>query len=213
MRRALEEICRTYWMPVYSYVRRRGSYIEDAEDLTQSFFCHLLDKKWFSRVDPARGKLRGYLFASLGNFLLSAHKHAHARKRAGCYPHIEFSAAEISYQTVLADGLTPDLVFQRRWALDAVENALEATRKSYLEQGPNALVDTLFTRLRDPEDKGPTSVALAEKLGITPEKVRQTLYRMRKRFGEELFHEVGQTIESHDPEEIRAELRTLLDFL
>ena len=213
MRRALEEICRTYWMPVYSFVRRRGSGIEDAEDLTQSFFCHLLDKKWFSQVDPNRGRLRSYLFASLGNFLLSAHSYAHARKRAGGYPHIEFSAAETGYQTVLADGLAPDLVFQRRWALDALENALEATRKSYLKQGPNALVEALFSRLRDPEDKGPTSAALAEELGVSPEKVRQTLHRMRKSFAAELFHEVGQTIECEDPREIRAELRTLLGFL
>lgn len=213
MRRALEEICRTYWMPVYSFVRQRGSGIEDAEDLTQSFFGHLLDKKWFSKVDPNRGRLRSYLFASLGNFLVSAHLRAHAGKRAGGYPHIEFGAAESAYQTVLADGLTPDLVFQRRWALDTVENALEATRKSYLEQGPNPLVEALFPRLRDPADKGPTSVALAEQLGISPEKVRQTLYRMRKSFAEELFHEVGQTIESQDSKEIRAELRTLLDFL
>ena len=213
MRRALEEICRTYWMPVYSFVRRRGSSIEDAEDLTQSFFCHILDKKWFSQVDPNRGRLRSYLFTSLGNFLVSAYKHAHARKRAGDYPHIEFTAAEIGYQTVLTDGLTPDLVFQRRWALDAVENALEATRKSYLGAGPNPLAEALFARLRDPADKGSTSAALAEELGISPEKVRQTLFRMRKSFAQTLFQEVGQTIESKDPKEIRAELRTLLDFL
>ena len=213
MRRALEEICRTYWMPVYSFVRQRGAGIEDAEDLTQSFFCHLLDKKWFSQVDPNRGRLRSYLFASLSNFLASAHSYAHAGKRAGGYPHIEFSAAEIGYQTVLADGLTPDLIFQRRWALDAVENALAATRKSYLEQRPVALMEALFTRLRNPEDKGPTSAALAEQFGISPETVRQTLHRMRKSFAEELFNEVGQTIESRDPQEIRAELRTLLGFL
>ena len=74
-------------------------------------------------------------------------------------------------------------------------------------------MEALFTRLRDPEDKGPTSAALAEQFGISPEKVRQTLHRMRKSFAEELFHEVGQTIESQDPQEIRAELRTLLGFL
>ena len=213
MNRALEEICRTYWMPVYSFVRRRGSGLEDAEDLTQGFFYHLLEKKWFSQVDPNRGKLRSYLFASLGNFLVSAHLRAHAGKRAGSYPHIEFGAAEMGYQKVLTDGLTPDLVFQRRWALDAVENALAATRKSYLEQRPDPLVEALFPKLRDPAAEGPSSVALAEKLGVSPENVRQTLYRMRKRFAEELFREVGQTIESRNPQEIRAELRTLLDFL
>ena len=213
MRRALEEICATYWMPVYSFVRQRGSGIEDAEDLTQGFFCHLLDKKWFSKVDPSRGRLRSYLFASLRNFLVSAHLNARAGKRAGGYLHIEFSSAEIGYQTVLTDSLTPDLVFQRRWAMDAVENALEATRQSYLKQGPVALVEAMFTRLRDPADKGPSSKALAEQLGTSPENVRQTLYRMRKSFAEELFHEVGQTIESQDPKEIREELRTLLEFL
>ena len=104
-------------------------------------------------------------------------------------------------------------MFQRRWALDAVENALAATRKSCLEQRPDPLVEALFPKLRDPAAEGPSSVALAEKLGVSPENVRQTLYRMRKRFAEELFREVGQTIESRNPQEIRAELRTLLDFL
>ena len=213
MRKALEEICRTYWMPVYSFVRKRGSGVEDAEDLTQGFFCHLLDKKWFAQLDSSRGKLRNYLFRSLGNFLVSAHEHAHAGKRAGSFLHIEFTEAENGYQSVLADNLSPDHIFQRRWALDAVENALEATRISCLEQGPNRLMEALFPRLRDPDSDGGSSITIAAELGITEEKVRQTLYRMHKRFGEELFREVGQTIASQDPEEIRAELRTLLNFL
>jgi DNA-directed RNA polymerase sigma subunit (sigma70/sigma32) len=105
------------------------------------------------------------------------------------------------------------LVFQRRWALDTVEKALEATRRSYLELLPGPLLEALFTRLRDPETKGPTSAELAEQFGISPEKVRQTLHRMRKSFAAELFQEVGQTIESRDPREIREELRTLLGYL
>jgi RNA polymerase sigma factor (sigma-70 family) len=213
MRTALEEICQTYWTPVYTYIRHHGNSPEDSQDLTQSFFCHLLQKKWFAKADPARGKLRSFLFASLGNFLASDHLRKSASKRGNSFVHIEFSAAEAAYNNVMADNLTPDLIFQRRWALDALEKALEATRKLYLGSGPNPLFEALYSRLRDPADEDATSEEIGAQLGTSSANVRTTLHRMRQSFRQELFQEVGQTIASMDPEDIRAEMRSLIGYL
>jgi RNA polymerase sigma factor (sigma-70 family) len=213
MRTALEEICRTYWTPVYTYIRHHGNVPQDAEDLTQGFFCHLLQKKWFANADPSRGKLRSYLFASLGNFLTSDQLRKSARKRGQSFVHIEFTTAEEAYHTVMADNLTPDLIFQRRWALDALEKAMAATRKLYLDVGPNPLFEALYPRLRDPGDDDATSEEIGARLGTSPSNVRTTLHRMRQSFRQELFQEVGQTIASMDPEEIRAEMRSLIGYL
>lgn len=213
MRVALEEICRTYWMPVYSFIRQRGKSPEDSQDLTQAFFEHLLEKRWFSKADPSRGQLRSYLFASLIYFLTNDSREKHAKKRAGAALHLPFEDAEISYQHSLADHLTPDIVFQRRWALSAVENALAATRKEFLRNGPNPLFEALYPKLRDPGDDDQSARQIAEQCGTTAANARTLLHRMRQQLRHQLFIEVGQTIASMDPEEIRAEMRALMEYL
>lgn len=158
-------------MPVRSFVRQRGAGMEDAEGLTRSCFCHLLDRKWFSRVDPNRGRLRSYLSASLSNFPASAHAYAHAGKRAG-----DLAAYRIQHRgnwlsnhppgrpepgPHFPAALGPWMPWKRRSQL---------TRKFHREQRLEAQVEALFTRQRDPEDKGPTSASLAQPIRDLPGK-------------------------------------------
>lgn len=134
---ALERLCRTYWYPLYAYVRRRGQGHEDAQDLTQAFLLQLLERKSFSRVDRERGRFRSFLLAGLNYFLADHHDRVTAQKRGGGQRALWFDAqaAEERYRLEPVDDRSPDRLFERRWALTLLELVLARLEQEFREAG------------------------------------------------------------------------------
>lgn len=212
-REAMQEICQDYWPPVYAFIRRQGKSEPDAQDLTQEFFHRIIRRNWIAKADPAKGRLRNYLFTSLVNFLRDAHRASMADKRGQGVPMLSLTDAEGLYHREAVDHLSPDRLFQRRWAMHLVDKAMEATSMEYGRRGQAALFEALQGRLMEPDDAGLQATELAAQLGMTHGALRVALHRLRRRFRELLIAEVGQTIVSRDPAEIRAEMSALLEFL
>jgi RNA polymerase sigma-70 factor (ECF subfamily) len=126
---ALAELCDTYWYPAYAFVRRSGHSVDDAADLTQAFFTRMLEKQFLKDARPERGRFRSFLLASLRHFILNERDWKHARKRGGGITHVslDFGEGEDRYQREPADDLTPERIFERRWTLDVLDQAMART--------------------------------------------------------------------------------------
>src|SRR6185369_17765431 len=203
---ALEKLCRTYWPPIYAYIRRDGRDVPDAEDLTQEFFGRLLAKDYLQRLDQQQGKFRSFLLAYLKNFLSEQRRRAGAQKRGGqcTFISLDEPVGEDGYLLEPVDELTPDQVFERRWAQAVMQTALDRLREEYAARGQAAL----FQRLQDyqPREPGGKSYAqLGEEFGLTEAAVKSAVQRMRQRHRELLREEIAHTVTS--PEEIDEELR------
>jgi len=205
---ALEQLCRTYWFPLYLFVRRSGHDEETAKDLTQAFFERLLEKDWFKDADATRGRFRTFLLAALKHFLANARDREKAVKRGGRYRFVplETSIAEATLLSGTHHDLDPEQLFERRWAmtlLDQVDQALEA---EHIADGKAALFSALQVYLTGDKDRPPYSIT-ASQLGMSVEAVRKAVERLRHRYGQLLRHAVAQTVDT--PEDIDAELRHL----
>src|SRR5438876_8794663 len=130
---ALEKLCRTYWYPLYAYVRRQGNSPEDAQDLTQIFFSRLLEKDYFAKADRDRGKFRTFLLRSLKNFLINEWKRAGRVKRGGdlTFLSIDANVAEDRYAAEPANESNPDTAYEQRWAVTSIEQVLTALRQEF----------------------------------------------------------------------------------
>ncbi len=209
----MESLCQDYWPPVYAYIRRQGRSEQDAQDLTQDFFHRIIRRDWFAKADPSRGRLRNYLFTSLVNFLRDTFRSEQAEKRGQGRLHLSLEGAEGGYHREAVDHLSPDRLFQRRWALHLVEKALMAVESEYAGRGQQAVFHALQERLLGPGSGDDNLAGIAQPLGLSAGAIRAALYRLRGRFRERLYDEVGQTIGSLDPREIRDEMSELLQFL
>jgi RNA polymerase sigma-70 factor (ECF subfamily) len=192
---ALEKLCRTYWRPVYSYVRREGSGPEEAEDLTQGFFALLLERRNFDAVRKEKGRLRSYLLTSLKHFLVSEHRRAVTLKRGKGQqpvPLDELSGVEGS-DVEPADHLTAERVYERRWALTLMEQVLRRLKNEYDTAGNTELFDSLKQLLVD-EVEAPSRAEIALRLGMTENAVRQALHRLRHRYQLLLREEISHTV-------------------
>jgi RNA polymerase sigma factor (sigma-70 family) len=206
---ALEQLCRTYWYPLYAYVRRRGYQPEDAEDLTQEFFARFLAGNYLARVDRERAKFRSYLLGALNHFLADAWDHAHRIKRGGTQALQTFDvrAAESRYTLEPVEELNPDRLFDRRWALTVLGQVLSRLREEYERSGKGRLFEKLSAFL--PVDAEAASYGdLAGELEMTESAVRVAVHRLRRRYGQLFASEVAQTVAS--PAEIQDEMRYLL---
>ncbi|HEX3798436.1 MAG TPA: sigma-70 family RNA polymerase sigma factor [Verrucomicrobiae bacterium] len=201
---AMEKLCQRYWYPIYAFVRRRGSDRQEAEDLTQAFFAHLLERDTLKKVDPKKGKFRTFLLASLSHFLANEWDKRQTWKRGGRAQTIslhEANAEEI-YGREPIEPATPEKLFDRRWALLLVEAVLARLREEYANK------PELFTRL-EPALTGELSpgwyAEAAASLDMTEGALRVALHRLRRRFGELLRREIGQTVatETDIDDEIR----------
>lgn len=141
--RDLARLCEDYWFPLYAFVRRSGYDVADAEDLTQEFFARLREKQYLAAADPHRGKFRCFLLASLKHLLANQWNRAHAQKRGGRQGvmSIDFQAAENRYRLQAADTLTPERLYERRWALALLEQVLGRLREETAREGNSALFD------------------------------------------------------------------------
>ncbi len=215
--RALADLCRSYWPPVYTFVRRRGHPACDAQDLTQAFFAHVLQKRIYTRANPDRGRFRTFLLAALKHFLADAHVQAQALKRGGGYEFlplseellatesVAFIAQEISHGA-LAPG-SEDRLFEERWATALVSRALEALAAAYASEGREGLFTSLRPFLGGTAAPVPNQEALAAELSLSINTLRTHIHRLRERYRAVLRAEVGHTVASAG--EVSGELRHL----
>jgi RNA polymerase sigma-70 factor (ECF subfamily) len=208
-RQALEGLCRAYWYPLYAFVRRQGYGPEESRDLTQAYFAQLLEKGYLEDFDPSLGRFRVFLQSSLKNFLSKERDKAQAWKRGGHAQVVSLSADEIEgrYRHEPVDRLTPEEIFERRWALTLLERVMEKLRKELSEAGHGEEFEKLKGFLTGDGPKVPyRQVALD--LRTSEEAVKTSVHRLRQRFGTLLRHEIAETVST--PEEIDDEVRHLL---
>jgi RNA polymerase sigma-70 factor (ECF subfamily) len=207
--RALESLCRTYWYPMYAYVRRVGHSVEDARDLTQGFFADVLARKALGKADRIKGRFRSFLLACLKNYLTTEWDKTMTAKRGGGQAPLSLDEeeAEGRYRGEPMDEASPDKVVERRWALTVMEQALDRLRDEYAADGKAQLFDHLKDSLF-PGESSLSDKQIAERLKATESTVRSWLHRLRRRYGELLRQIVADTVAS--PEEVEAELRFLI---
>jgi len=209
---ALEELCRSYWQPVYAFIRRSGANPEDARDLTQAFFADLLSGKSFKRVDPERGRVRCYLLGSLKHFLADQRDRARAHKRGGGIEFVPIDAvlAESRYGLEPASADNPGAAYDRAWALAVLDRALGRLREEFTLSGRAVLFNGLKDFLiGDRSDF--TFAQAAEQLRITEGAAKMTVTRMRQRFRALVRQELAQTVVTNA--ELEDELRAFADSL
>ena len=209
---ALEQLCRTYWYPLYAHVRRRGYSREDAEDLTQAFFAHLLTHQSLSVADPSRGRFRCFLLAGLNHFLANEWDKARAGKRGGGRIHLSFDTAsgEQLYDREVSRELNAEELYERAWALQFLDHVRARLRHTYAEAGKADRFDAL-ERFLPGEESPPSYARAAAQLGVPEGTLKAEVHRLKRQYGELLREEVAHTVAS--PGEIDDELRYLIQVL
>jgi DNA-directed RNA polymerase specialized sigma24 family protein len=211
---ALETLCTAYWYPLYAYARRSGQGPDDAADLTQSFFAHLLEKEVFAMADPERGRLRTFLLSAMQRFLRDEWRKLQRLKRGGgLVPlSIDEALAEQNYAHEPADTLTPEALYHRRWALTLLERTVLELRAHYVAQGKTVLFDALTPTLTDDPDAA-SAVQLGAHLGMEPGAVRVAILRLRRRYRERLLAEVARSLDAQTEAEVEEEIAALFRAL
>lgn len=205
---ALAQLCQTYWYPLYAFARRKGHDAPDAQDLTQGFFASLLDQHLVARADPQLGRFRSFLLGSFKHFLAHEHERARALKRGGGQPNFSLDQLnpEERYAFEPADEATPELIFDRRWAREQVDNALNRLRAEYASSGRGPLFDLLKDYVWG-DQNALSLVEIASRLELNEESVKKSVQRLRQRFRDSLRAEVAQTVAT--PDQLDDELRHL----
>jgi len=211
-RAALEALCGAYWFPLYAFIRRQGYLAEEARDLTQGYFARLIERRDLRQVDPALGRFRSFLLASCKHFLSNELDHERAKKRAPGQPLIPLDAdeAERRYRVEPVDELTPERVFERKWAATVLDRALARLSAEWT----GAERTRRFEKLREYlVGEMPTASyrELGAALEMTEIAVKVALHRLRRRFGELLRAEIADTV--REPEDVNDEIRYLLGVL
>ena len=211
-RAAMAELCDAYWYPLYAFARRRGSSHDDAADLTQAFFVHLIDKHALRGLDPAGVKFRPYLLASFKNFECDARDRTTALKRGGDRIRVTFDPAvlERRYTGIACSDEDPERLYARQWALTLLERAREQLRLAYVAANKTRELEALGPYLVSSPGANATR-DIAQALGVSEGAARVALHRFRRRFGAELRAEVARTVDGLD--QVEAELRFLLTAL
>jgi RNA polymerase sigma factor (sigma-70 family) len=191
---ALEAICRAYWYPLYAFVRRSGQSPPDAQDLTQEFFCRLLEKHWLDSADPEKGKLRTFLVVALKRFMNNEWRRASAQRRGSGQAHAQFDTA-FAESRYAADShsLAPDETFDQQWALTLLELTVNRLRDEFSAAGKPGEFEHLKNCLL--ADRGAIDYAtVAQKLGVSEGATRVAVHRLRRRFREIYREEISQTL-------------------
>jgi len=206
---ALEKLCRTYWRPIYSFIRRQGSWTEDAEDLTQGFFALLLERKDLNTVRKEKGRLRSYLLASLKHVLTDESRHAMAIKRGKGQRLIPLDDIRERDRIDIerSDRLTADQIYERRWAFTVLEQVMARLRDEYRSAGNVRFFDQMKKMLMD-ESGRPSQAQVASEFDMTENAVKQAFYRFRQRYQTLLREEIAHTVAM--PGDIEDELRYLI---
>ncbi len=211
-RASLDQLCRSYWYPLYAFARRAGQKPEDAEDLTQEFFARLLEKKYLADADREKGRFRSFLISAFKHFLAKEWRKEQALKRGGdkIFVPIDTADAETRYGVEPVDESTPERIFERRWAITVLDHTLAALRGEYEDSGKGAI----FNHLKGVITAGHTDLSYAEvakHLKLTEGAVKVAAHRLRQRYRETLRRQIADTVGSES--EVDAELRNLLAAL
>jgi RNA polymerase sigma factor (sigma-70 family) len=207
---ALEQLCRAYWYPLYAFLRRDGYSVEDAQDLVQGFFCHLLQRDIFQTAEPNRGRFRSFLLGTLKHFVSDQRAKAEAQKRGGGRQLISWDQAnaEGRFQQEPADVSSADRLFERRWAMTILDRALDRLGEESALAGRGAMFEALKTFVTG--EQGPVSYeGMAAKLGLSLSALKSAIFRLRRRYHQLVRDEVSQTVAN--PGEVEKELRYMLE--
>lgn len=209
---ALGSLCRTYWRPVYSFVRREGVGPEEAKDITQGFFALILERKDFQSVRQEKGRLRSFLLASLKHFMANERRDAATIKRGGGRMMIPLDgiASDDSSEFDLSNARSADMIYDRRWAFTVLDRVFARLREESQKSADAPLLEKLNTLLSDEPDR-PSQAEIAREFGMTENAVKQALHRLRQRYRQLLREEVAHTVAT--PAEIEDELRHLIAAL
>jgi DNA-directed RNA polymerase specialized sigma24 family protein len=211
-REALAELCSAYWYPLYAFVRRKGYPSDEAADLVQGTFVTLLDRDGLAAVAPERGRFRSFLMAACAHHLADCHDRDRAAKRGGGRVPLPIDRliAEGRYSAEPVDDVTPEQLYERRWAVDLLETALAGLEAESAAAGKAALVSRLLPTLTGGRGEVPFA-AIAAELGMTEGAVKMAALRLRKRYGAILREEVARTLA--DPAGVEGEVRALFTAL
>jgi RNA polymerase sigma-70 factor (ECF subfamily) len=209
---ALERLCRAYWYPLYTFIRRQGHGPDEAQDLTQEFFAHLLESDSFSRADPRKGRFRSFLLGALKHFLVNEWQRAHRLKRGGgcAFFSLDDTDAEARLAAEPAGELTPETAYERRWAEAVLAQVLDRLRGEFAAGGQGERFEALKVFLLAGQEPG-SYADVARQLGLGETAVKSAIYRLRLRYGELIRAEIAHTVAS--PVEVEDELRHLLAVL
>ncbi len=209
--RALATLCENYWFPLYAFVRRAGYSAEDAQDLTQEFFTHLLGQHFLANADRQKGKFRSFLLGAMKHFLSDEWDRAHAQKRGGSRTVISLDSldAETRYRLEPASDLTPEKMFEKQWALALLAQVLSRLQDELVAEGKAALFEALKDTLTGVRWR--TYAAIGAELGMSEGAVKVAAHRLRRRYRALLREEIAQTLASSD--EIGEEIRYLRSCL
>ncbi|MBL9137620.1 MAG: sigma-70 family RNA polymerase sigma factor [Verrucomicrobiales bacterium] len=210
---ALESLCRGYWYPIFAYLRHRGHDPYQAEDLTQAFFTRLLEKNYLASADRERGRFRTFLLAALNHFLANEWNRSQAQKRGGgCqFISLEYAREQDEHSLQLGHDLTPERVFERRWAETVLAKVLDRLQSEF-----DGATIKRFQVLKPflTEDKGSQSYAeAAAHLQLTEAAVKSAIHRLRLRWRELMREEIAHTLHSTSPQEVDNEIRHLISAL
>ena len=210
---ALEKLCRAYWYPLYAYVRRTGQSKENAEDLTQAFFARLLEKNFLEAAEPERGRFRSFLLIALKRFLANEWDRVRAQKRGGGRTPVsldtELAERKFKIETSAGD-ISPDRLYERRWALTLLEQTMTRLRAEFERAGKTGEFEQLKSFLTADKREIPYATVAVE-LGMSESTLRVAVHRLRKRYREMFREEIGHTLA--EGEDIDTELRCLLAVL
>lgn len=209
---ALAKLCRIYWLPLYAYTRRRGHAVHEAQDLTQTFFAHLLENHALTGVAPSKGRFRSFLLVSLKHFLDNEWHKAHALKRGGQHVFVSWDELNAEDRELLepCHHLTPENIFNRRWALMLLERVMNQLRNECIAARKGELFDKLKDYLTG-DNAGKPYHELAAELSMSEGALKVTVHRLRRRFGELVRAQVERTVAS--PDEVDDEIRQLFAAL
>ena len=210
--KALEELCCTYWWPLFSFVRRQGYSPEEAQDLTQSFFALFLERRDFDEVRREKGRLRSYLLGSLKNFLSNADRRIMTIKRGEGKPLVPLEELLARNGTDLepAHNLGADRIYERCWALALLEQVLMRLEKEYRLAGKVTLFERLKQTLTCEPDRR-SQAEIAQELDMTEHAVKQAFYRLRRQCALLLREEIANTVAT--PDDVEDELRHFIAVL
>jgi RNA polymerase sigma-70 factor (ECF subfamily) len=209
---ALDVLCRTYWPPLYAFIRREGYDVEEARDLTQGFFARWLERRDFQAARRDKGRLRSYLLVALKHFLINERNKTKTAKRGRRHELVSFDeiTAQQSFVLEPVEPLTADQIYERQWATTLLDRVLALLEEDYRGTGRGALFDQLKGLLTD-EPGHPSQVEIGEKLGMTGNAVKQAFHRLRLQFRETLREEIAHTVANAN--DVEDELRHLIRVL
>lgn len=211
-RNALATLCQAYWLPLYSFVRRQVSHVDEAQDLTQEFFGELLEKNYVGAAVPERGRFRAFLLIALKHFLSKQRARERAQKRGGGRSplSLDFAAADSSLNMQPVAGLTAEQIYDQQWAITLLDRILQKLAAEFDQTGKRQQFELLNGFIVG-DHSGTTYAEVAESLDTTEAAAKQAASRMRRRYRELLRQEIAETVETN--EEIDDEIRDLFAIL